>query len=412
MRKSKSKFNPKIFFIMELNWKTKLFLLSISQFFYRAGSRSIIPILPFLIKDVSTLNNEQTILWSGWILSSPFLISFFTTPFWGTVGDKIGRNFTTFFAVLGFVLSQFGIYTSNTLLLILISFSIQEIFGGAYPSAISFASVFSPKEKVADSLSYLQFSNALGNILGPLFGGLITDYFGVKYVFIFFGTVVLLFSLPILFFKEKKSERTHSKKISLWNNILYFVKNKSLILLAILLLFYTLSVTMIRPSFTIFIQKQFNSNNNLATLSGLLFTLFGLSSALSNLLLPKLKNYLDINLLLKISFFVSGIFFLLSIFIVNLFLFTIILLVIGFCLGIVLPIIYTLMGDKIESISKAGVMGIGSSFQMIGNLVGPSITGFFVINSNINFSFINSGIILILGFMLIIFSGRKIEKNS
>ncbi len=396
---------------MKLNWKIKLFLLSISQFFYRAGTRSIIPILPILIKGISSSDNSETILWSGWILSSPFLISFFTTPFWGTTGDKIGRNYTTFLAAFGFVLSQIGLSFSTSLTLVLIAFSIQEIFGGAYPAAVSFTTIFVPKEKVADSLSYLQFSNALGNILGPLIGGLITDNYGIKYVFLLFAFTVFVFSFPILFFKENLVlEKKQS--VSLKNNFIFFIKNKYLIVIAIVLLSYTLSVTMIRPVFTLFIQKQFGEIKNLATLSGLLFTLFGLSSAISNLILPFVKKFFPLNKILKFSLLVSSSIFIILSLANTLILFGVLIFLSGFALGVVLPILYSLMSENINQSSKAGVMGIGSSFQMIGNLVGPTLAGFIFSLIGIDFSFASCGFVLLIGFILFNFYGVSFEKIS
>ena len=397
---------------MILNWKSKLLVISISQFFYRAGSRAIIPILPLIIKEIAKTNVSDTVYWSGWILSSPFIISFFTTPFWGSIGDRIGRNYTTFLAAFGFVLSQLGLSFSSTVALIFISFSFQEIFGGAYPSAISLTASFSPKEKSADSLSYLQFANALGNILGPLFGGLIADLFGYKYVFLTFSILVLIFSFPILFIKDDEKNYQRQKKSSLSKNFIQFINNKILIITGLILLSYTLSVTIIRPSFTLFISKQFAETKNLATISGLLFTMFGISSAVSNLLLPWIKKYISLKLILNSAFLIGGLIFVLIIFMKNLFSFGISLLIIGFCLGVILPIVYSIMSDNIEKELKAGLMGVGSSFQMIGNLLGPILSGFIVASFGLDFSFISAGLILFLGFLFFKFSSVQSEKSN
>ncbi|MCX7876552.1 MAG: MFS transporter [Melioribacteraceae bacterium] len=396
---------------MNFNWKTKLILLSVNQFFYRAGVRSIIPILPLFIKDISEFNNNEIILWSGWILSSPFLISFFSTPFWGTIGDKIGRNYTTFLAAFGFVLSQISLSFSSSVTFILIAFSLQEIFGGAYPSAVSFTTVFSPKEKVADSLSFIQFSNALGNILGPLLGGLIADNFGFKYVFLLFAFSVFVTSIPILLFKEEENLST-VKRSSLKNNFMFFIKNNHLILIAILLLSYTLSVTMIRPIFTLYIDNNFLEVKNLATISGLLFTLFGFAAAISNLSLPFLKKYFSLKFILINSLIIAGLFFVIINFTKDIYLFATFLFIIGLALGFILPILYSLMSEQINQNFKAGVMGIGSSFQMVGNLIGPTLAGLIVAITNLNFSFIFCGIVLLISLLIFIYNGDNIEKNN
>jgi len=305
-----------------------------------------------------------------------------------------------------------GLSFSSTVALIFISFSFQEIFGGAYPSAISLTASFSPKDKSADSLSYLQFANALGNILGPLFAGLIADLFGYKYVFLTFSILVLIFSFPILFIKDDEKNYQRQKKSSLSKNFVQFINNKILIITGLILLSYTLSVTIIRPSFTLFISKQFAETKNLATISGLLFTMFGISSAVSNLLLPWIKKYISLKLILISAFLIGGLIFVLIIFMKNLFSFGISLLIIGFCLGVILPIVYSIMSDNIEKELKAGLMGVGSSFQMIGNLLGPILSGFIVASFGLDFSFISAGLILFLGFLFFKFSSVQSEKSN
>ncbi|MDP3580771.1 MAG: MFS transporter, partial [Ignavibacteria bacterium] len=87
------------------SWKKNLYALFISQFFYRAGTRSLIPFLPLFVQELGSTNVESTALWSGWIFASPFIVSFFTTPFWGSIGDKYGRKLTTLLSIAGFVIA-------------------------------------------------------------------------------------------------------------------------------------------------------------------------------------------------------------------------------------------------------------------------------------------------------------------
>ncbi len=164
-------------------WKVNLAALSTSQFLYRAGTRSLIPFLPFFIHDLGKTNFEDTALWSGWIFAIPFIVSFFTTPLWGSFGDKFGRKLITMLAILGFSVSQFLMGTSANLTQLLLFAALQEAINTESDCK---AGVFG----VGSS-----FQTA-GNLLGSAFSGVIVASLGVSAPFVAAG-LVFLFAIPI-----------------------------------------------------------------------------------------------------------------------------------------------------------------------------------------------------------------------
>ncbi len=393
-------------------WKKNLFTLFISQFFYRAGNRSIIPFLPLYVKELSDGNVESAALWSGWIFSAPFLVSFFTTPFWGSIGDKFGRKIIVLLAITGFVLSYFFMSISSSLIFLLIAASTQEIFGGAYPAAISLTAANSPKENTIEALSYLQFANALGNILGPVIGGILSDILGYKHALQIIALIVAFTSLPIIFFVTENNIAKQTNYHTVLENFKYFFTKHSLIVCGIMLLGFTLSVTMIRPNFAFFIQQQFSDFKNIGTQTGLLLGLFGFGGTVSVALLPYFSKKIHRwNLLLSVFTISAFLFFLLT-FINNIYIFGIVLFLVGFLLGIILPLVYSLMSDSTNHERKSGIMGIGSNFQMAGNLIGPLAAGYFVLMVGISFSFVLSGIILTCAIIIYKVLEKNVKKNN
>jgi len=378
----------------ETYWKKNLYTLFISQFFYRAGTRTIIPFLPLYVKEFCENNLEEASLWSGWIFAAPFIVSFFSTPFWGSIGDKYGRKFTTLFAVFGFAAANLLLSFSSSLTFLLLAAATQELLGGAYPAAVSLTAANSPKEKTTEALSYLQFANALGNIAGPIIGGILADNIGYKNVFLVNAVMVSLTSLPVFFFVKEELIEKSTSYYSLLDNTKYFFKRNVLFISGIILLAYTLSLTMIRPNFTFFVQQQFNEIKNAATLSGVLFGLFGAAGAFSVALLPFLGEKIPKWSMLISALAISSISFLLLALIKNIYLFSTLLFVLGFMLGIILPLVYSIISQNTTFDRKAGVIGIGSSFQMTGNLLGPLAAGYIISLFGLHFSFVSSGIIL------------------
>ncbi|OGV25402.1 MAG: hypothetical protein A2499_05475 [Stygiobacter sp. RIFOXYC12_FULL_38_8] len=116
-----------------------------------------------------------------------------------------------------------------------------------------------------------------------------------------------------------------------------------------------------------------------------------------------------------LAFIISAAAFLCLNFLKDIFTFTLVLFVLGFALGVVLPLIYSLMSNETEHERKAGVMGIGSSFQMIGNLAGPITAGYIVSAFGLSFSFVGSGTILaaaILFYIIWIKNDKATDKEN
>lgn len=309
-------------------------------------------------------------------------------------------------------MAQLSMSFASSLTFLLIASSIQELFGGAYPAAVSLTAANSPKEKTTEALSYLQLANAVGNVAGPVLGGILADVFGYRTVFVIVAVLVSATSLPVIFFVKEEIVVKEPKYNSLANNLKYFVAKKGLVVCGIMLLAYTLSVTMMRPNFTLYIHQLFGGLKNHASISGILFGLFGAAGALSVSVLPTLNKRISPWKNLVLTFIISAAAFLGLNFLKDIYTFAAVLFLLGFALGIVLPLVYSLISNETEHERKAGVMGIGSSFQMIGNLAGPITAGYIVSYFGLSFSFIGSGAILAAAILFYIIWIKNVKTTD
>ena len=51
-------------------------------------------------------------------------------------------------------------------------------------------------------------------------------------------------------------------------------------------------------------------------------------------------------------------------------------ILLGFGYGALSPLLFTAISNNVPSERKGGVLGVGSSFQILGNMVGPVLGGF------------------------------------
>jgi MFS family permease len=65
--------------------------------------------------------------------------------------------------------------------------------------------------------------------------------------------------------------------------------------------------------------------------------------------------------------------------------------VLGFGYGALMPLLFTSISKNVLKDRRGGVMGIGSSFQVLGNLIGPLLGGFAGASLGFSFSFLITG---------------------
>lgn len=390
-------------------WQKNLVALSVGQFLYRAASRSLMPFLPLFIKELGRTSFADTAIWSGWIYSSPFIISFFVTPYWGSYGDKYGRKKITVIAAFGFAAAHLLMGLANALPILLFFASLQEAFGGFYPASVSLVAANTPKEKTSSALGILQSSSAAGNVVGPIAGGLLAYFAGYRSVFFIVSGLVVLAAFIILLFVEEKEFVKESHEYFAWTkNLKHIFENQFLSASVLFLFMYSLGVTLLRPTFALFIDSISHSPKDTSAITGTMFTIFGATAAISSAFLGKITKKIDVKSVIVLTSTVTAIFFLLVPLLNSLVALAIVFALCGFVIGLILPSINTLISINVLENRKAGVFGIGSSFSTFGNLIGGIVVGYLVAQKGLTAPFLLSGILfLIIPIIRVIVIKRK-----
>jgi len=378
-------------------FKKNLYILWIAQFFAMAGLSSIVPFLPLFIRDLGVTDINETAKWSGWVFSAPFIISFFITPIWGSLGDRYGRKLMLMRAVFGLAISQFLIGFSQDVYQLFFFRVMQGLLSGFFPASIAFIASNAPKERAGYAMGLLQSSNITGNIVGPLIGGVISDLLGYRNVFMIVGAIITVISFLILFqVKEEHKPDKNVKSHSFIENLKYVSNNKLLRYFSFFVMLSALAVALIRPILVLYIESFNIERGFLPTITGLILSTIGIFSAISAAVLGKKIDKPGAMKYLIIASFLSGLMFSIQYFINDLYLLFFVNIVLGFTYGIITPMVFATISKNSDNVRKGGIMGIASSFQFFGNMVGPVLSGYLVGWVSLRFSFIISGIIVAL----------------
>ena len=154
---------------------------------------------------------------------------------------------------------------------------------------------------------------------------------------------------------------------------------------------------MIQPLFALFIEEKLSNAVYLATITGGIFAVMGLFQVISSPWWGKRNDKYGIRRNLTYAMFGAGLGYGLHIVEGGIWILIPIRAFLGFCIGGVLPSLYSLISRNTPIDRKGGVMGIASSFTLLGNLIGPISSGYIAAVTNIDFIFILSGVLLTAG---------------
>lgn len=390
---------------IKTSWKTQLNILWFGQAILMAMLAMSLPYWPLYIAKLGNFTPKEIRFWSTAIYIAPFVSSIISSPFWGKLGDKYGYKPMVIRACLGLFITQTLILCFADVFLIFIFRFLQGVLAGFIVAAQAWALAISPQTERSATMGKLQSATAVGNLGGPLMGGIIATYGG--YHSIFSSSSVICALITILFFfllqkpeiKQLRVTKTPSNKINNW--LLYFQKQVIIVLLVIAII--QVARAMVTPIFALFVTEHLNGNDITV---GVLYAATGLmvfvtaptwGRLFDNLINRGYPIHTTVAFLL---FICAGLQVLhayantaLAIFILR--------ILWGICLGALLPVLQRLLVDNSDG-SKNGIfLGLGNSATKFGNLIGI-ILGALI---EANFGYANS---FLMTALLYIISGSSI----
>jgi MFS transporter, DHA1 family, multidrug resistance protein len=358
------------------------------------GMSMVIPFLPLFVKHLGVTEITEVKRWSGLVVSGVFITAFIATPFWGWLGDRVGKKKMVLRAIFGLAVSQLLIGFSQDVVQLFVFRMVQGALSGFIAAALTLVSANTPKENAGYAIGFLASSTAAGNLIGPFFGGLLADAFGYRNVF-FITSALCAISGALVFFFVKELNQSRNSENNILDNYKYVFKNTGLKYSMILLIITAASISMIQPLFALFIENKLSSALYLATITGSIFGVVGLFQVISSSFWGKLNDRKPVRKNIVFALVGAGIGYILHVVSTGVWELIPIRALLGFCIGGVMPSIYTFINKQIPHNMKGGVMGIASSLTMLGNLIGPISSGYIASVTNINFVFILSGTLLI-----------------
>ena len=373
-------------------WKKNLFMLWIGTFIAGASFSLVSPFLPMLLKDVGVTSNLET--WSGVAFSASFIMSALMAPIWGAMADKYGRKIMMIRSGIGMGLTYIGMGFAMNAWQIIGLRALNGFLSGFIPSAVALVATNTPDERLGSSLGLLMTGSAFGSIMGPLCGGLLSHYFGIKQTLLLAG--LILFAATVVVWigvhEIKKPDRTI--KTNIINDFRIAAANKPLMMMLFTVMLFQSAVMILQPVLPIYIETlTHGADASLAT--GAIFSVAGLATVLASPYWGKRGEKYGFRGVLMWGIVGAGLLSIPHAFTNNLWVLGSLRFGFGLFLAAMMPASNALIARAVPGNFRGRAFGISTSFSQTGAVVGPLLGGFIGGMWNIKVVFIITAIMLL-----------------
>lgn len=293
-----------------MSWRTRLGIFAFCIYFTSASYTMCVPFLPIYLLDLGA-SEDNIEFWSTIVFSVSFLIGGIMAPIWGRLADKNGQktmavrsSFMLFFAYTlgGLVTTPLQLFFMRVL---------QGFANGFLPSVLSMVSSLAPKDRLGPSLGVIQSAQLIGTVSGPIIGGGLAHFFGLRASF-FIAGAALFFVFIITTFLVPSDKNENNAKAASSSSILGDIKLsfEDLAIRELLLLFFAFNAVMvaIQPILSLYVAELSGSLENVELLSGIACSLPPFIGALTSPWWGSFGQSKGFFLAMSFALFGSGIF--------------------------------------------------------------------------------------------------------
>ena len=268
------------------HWKRNLAVCVFGSFTTLVSLSMLLPFLPIYVRQLGVESQSSVIQWSGIAFGATFLGTAVTAPLWGRLADRYGRKPMLVRAAIGMavVMSLIGVVHSVHELVALRL--IAGLVGGYSSASTVMVGSQAPRERAGWALGILSTGALAGNLVGPLIGGLLPEWIGIRGTFFAGGAMIAVAALFTIFLvKEDFNPADHAKnRARATSEAAVAVKRTNYVVVAALLvtaMMVLLANMSIEPIITVYIGQLGVPGDHVARMAGIVMAASAFGSMLT-----------------------------------------------------------------------------------------------------------------------------------
>jgi multidrug resistance protein len=179
-------------------------MLAISLSILQIGFGFVTPVFPVYITDLGMGGIELGALAASFALTRILLAG----PL-GGLSDRIGRKKVLVYSLLGFALSNMMYALAQDAVVMIIARAIEgAVSAGFFPAANAFVSDMTTPKNRGTAMGYLSTGNMVGFVVGPVVGGVLAEFLGIRLPFVIAALVSLLTMVILYILVQEPIKKT------------------------------------------------------------------------------------------------------------------------------------------------------------------------------------------------------------
>ena len=359
-------------------WKKNLPVLWIAVFLCCASYTSCIPFLPVYIMREMGVPQSEVNFWAGISFAVTFLGCTVMAPYWGALADHVGQRKMALRAGYGLALTYFLTGLCQNEYQLIVVRILCGVVAGFVPACMSMASSSLPENRMGWGMGLMQTALSSGTIMGPLMGGYMASWFGMRMSFyvgslaLFAGTVAVMLVVKDLTILQTGSFSASS----LWHDLKDSLRNKELHFIMFMFFMIQTCVMTIQPLITMYVGQLMGSMGDEAMkMSGVIFSLAGFAGIVAAPFWGKRGQRYGYVRIFALVTFTAGFINLFQVFIQDVWQFAAIQFIYGLFLAGAVPNINANLTVVTDKATRGKAFGLSTSANQFGGVVGPLLGG-------------------------------------
>lgn len=385
-------------------WRLTLFVMFIAQWISIVGFSFVIPFIPFYIREIGVTDEKLVPIWAGIMMAASSLTMTIFAPFWGWLSDRYGRKLMVERAMFAGAIITMAMGIIGNVYQLLILLLLEGAFTGTFSASISLVSSVLPGTKLGFGLGLMQVAVFLGISLGPWIGGIIADIVGYRLTFIAGGAIVLFGGILVMIGAREKFIRPSALSLKRSGSMRALFALPGFVSLMFVFLLFNFSIHITMPIIPLFIEEIGNLKTRVASMTGLLLAITGVTASISAAAIGYLSDRRGNKQVLIFNLFITSILWVNHALARNIDQLLVIRILFGFAVGGILPTMNTLVGKLTPKENYGKAYGLMASMASLGMTLGPLAGGIMASYMGLRWPFVAVSLLLSLVVIPIILS--------
>jgi MFS family permease len=263
-------------------WRRNLYICVFGSFSTLLSLSMLLPFLPLYVEKLGVRTPSAIVQWSGVAFGATFFGTAITAPLWGRLADRYGRKPMLIRAAVGMAIAMSMIGLARNLTQLVVFRLLAGLIGGYASASIVMVGTQVPRERSGWALGVLSTGALAGSLVGPLVGGFLSTWVGIRGTFFAGGAIIAVAAVLTIFMVREDFDRAiDTKKRIDVSPVSVPSMNRGIVVLLLTAMMVLLANMSIEPVITVYIGQLGVSADHVARMAGIVMAASAFGSMLT-----------------------------------------------------------------------------------------------------------------------------------